>query len=367
MSRIKDLKDKYPALGMSVLDVLSMMDPTKTNRYLPVIASIFNQEVMKRVNGSDIEYFKGKLDEMGFSEGVSKGMSDSELRTLYHMSDLISQDAIKIVNEFMNLNERGLIEDNDILKYKNITDLSQAISIAQMKSVDKEMASHVIRCFEDDEWLVLRPLTFASSCKYGAATKWCTTATSEPNHFHRYWNRGALIYILNKQTGYKVATQKYYDEDDRSTLWNAADREVNWADVDVPAYIFEEVKKEINKKVSNRDLCDDELYNKVMIECFPMREKYPVSDNDLIREVPTLVFNPMDVHQQQQRLDELIRGALTTFPAALRTGGEFRGELGVMEQQVQEPMPTQQEHDDRVEVPRSFGLAWNSDIPVQQA
>jgi len=357
MSRIKDLKEKYPALGMSVLDILVMMDPTKTNKYLPVVANILNQEVTKRVHTSDIDYYRNKMVELGFDAGISKGLSDTELRVLYHITDLMNQDSIKVVNEFMNLNERGLIENNDILKYKNINDLAQAISIAQMKSVDKEMASHVIRVFEDDEWLVLRPLTFASSCKYGAATKWCTTATSEPNHFHRYWNRGALIYILNKQTGYKVATQKYYDEDDRSTLWNAADREVNWADVDVPAYIFEEVKKEINKKVSNRDLCDDELYNKVMIECFPMREKYPVSDNDLIREVPTLVFNPVNMQQQQQRLDELIRNALTEqIGAAVRE-----------EQPVQEPMPTQQEHDDYVNEPRSFELAWNHDIPVQQA
>jgi len=357
MSRIKDLKEKYPALGTSVVEVLTLMDPTKTNRYLPVMTEIFNQELTKRVHTSDIGYYRDKLIELGFHEGVVKKLSNTELRVMYQITDLMSQDGIKIANEFMDLNERGLIEDNDILRYKNINDLAQAISIAQMKSVDKEMASHVIRVFEDDEWLVLRPLTFASSCKYGAATKWCTTATSEPSHFHRYWNRGALIYILNKQTGYKVATQKYYDEDDRSTLWNAVDREVNWTDVDVPAYIFEEVKKELSKNISNRALCDDELYNKVMIECFPMREKYPVSANDLIGEVPTLVFNPVNMQQQQQRLDELIRNALTEqIGAAVRE-----------EQPVQEPMPTQQEHDDYVNEHRSFELAWNHDIPVQQA
>jgi hypothetical protein len=362
MSRIKDLKEKYPALSMSVLDILTLMDPTKTNKYLPVMTNIFNQEVTKRVHTSDIEYYRDKMVELGFDAGISKGLSDTALRVLYHMTDLMNQDSIKTVNEFMNLNERGLIEDNDILNYKNINDLAQAISIAQLKSVDKEMASHVIRVFEDDEWLVLRPLTFASSCKYGAATKWCTTATTEPHHFHRYWNRGALIYILNKQTGYKVATQKYYDEDDRSTLWNAADREVNWADVDVPAYIFDEVKKEINKKVSNRDLCDDELYSKVMLECFPMREKYPVVVD--VDNLNRITFNPVPVEEQiQQRLDVLLRNALTE-----RIADEINEAVSTEpEQQVQERMPTQQEHDDRVYAPRSFGLAWNNDTPVQQA
>jgi hypothetical protein len=355
MSRIKDLKEKYPALGMSVVEVLTLMDPTKTNRYLPIMTEVFNQEVTRRVNNSDIDYYRDKLIELGFHEGVVKKLSNTELRVMYQVTDLMSQDGIKIANEFMDLNERGLIDDNDILKYKNLNDLSQAVSIAQMKSVDKEMASHIIRVFEDDEWLILRPLTFASSCKYGAATKWCTTATSEPNHFHRYWNRGALIYILNKQTGYKVATQKYYDEDDRSTLWNAADREVNWADVDVPAYIFEEVKKELNKNISNRALCDDELYNKVIIECFPAREKYPFPGE------LNITFNPIPVEQQQQRLDELIRNALTEQIAG-NVGAALREEP-----QVQEPMPTQQEHDDYVNEPRSFGLAWNNDISVQQS
>ena len=356
MSRIKDLKEKYPALGISVVEVLTLMDPTKTNRYLPIMSEIFNQEVTKRVHTSDIDYYRDKLIELGFHEGVVKKLSNTELRVMYFMTDLMSQDGIKTANEFMDLNERGLIDDNDILKYKNMNDLSQAISIAQMKSVDKEMASHIIRVFEDDEWLILRPLTFASSCKYGAATKWCTTATSEPNHFHRYWNRGALIYILNKQTGYKVATQKYYDEDDRSTLWNAADREVNWADVDVPAYIFEEVKKELSKNISNRALCDDELYNKVIIECFPAREKYPVPGE------LNITFNPIPVEQQQQRLDELIRNALTE-----QIAGNIGAALREEPQQVQEPMPTQQEHDDYVNEPRSFGLAWNHGVPVQQA
>jgi hypothetical protein len=63
------------------------------------------------------------------------------------------------------------------------------------------------------------------------------------------------------------------------------------------------------------------------------------------------------MQQQQQRLDELIRNALTEqIGAAVRE-----------EQPVQEPMPTQQEHDDYVNEPRSFELAWNHDIPVQQA
>jgi hypothetical protein len=35
MAKIKDLKDKYPTYKIDVIEVLSKMDPTKTNKYLP--------------------------------------------------------------------------------------------------------------------------------------------------------------------------------------------------------------------------------------------------------------------------------------------------------------------------------------------
>jgi hypothetical protein len=288
-----------------------------------MLSKVISNDLQNKTTTQDLDYFRDTLTKYGIAEGIVNGLPDSYLRMVYLAVDNMNGDNIKTLIEFMDLNERSLIDENDILKYKTFDDVSNAISIAHLKTMDKDMAAQIVRVFEDDTWLVIRPLTFSASCKYGAATKWCTTATSEPQHFHRYWNRGALIYILNKKTGYKVATQKYYDSEyERSTLWNAADKEVSWDEVDVDGNIFAIVRDEIKKEITNKDLCSEELKMKVEDECLEKRNrKYRLG---LETEAP-----PTD-------LVERMRNALT-FPG-LRTGGEF--EPDVTEQAIPQPTTT---------------------------
>ena len=319
MGRIKDLKDKFPLISMSIVDILSMIDPTEKNKYLPMLSKVISNDLQNRTTSQDLDYFRDTLMKYGIADGIVNGLPDSHLRMVYLAVDNMNGDNIKTLIEFMDLNERSLIDENDILKYKTFEDVSNAISIAHLKTMDKDMAAQIVRVFEDDTWLVLRPLTFSASCKYGAATKWCTTAISEPQHFYRYWSRGALIYILNKKTGYKVATQKYYDNDhERSTLWNVADREVSWDEVDVDGNIFAIIRDEIKKEITNKSLCSEELQMKVEDECTGKKnrrfraELTEVGENDLVAA---------------------FRNALTD--PALRAGGEVGEEIGVMEQ----PLP----------------------------
>lgn len=303
MSRIKELKQKYPTLALSILDLLSMVDPTSNNKYLGLLAQITDQHLNKRMERDSIEEFQQVAVRNGYPEAIAKSSPGDQLYLMYCLDNIVTQDNNRLMNEFMTLNERGLIHENDILKYKNIQQIQEAISLAQVRLVDKDMEGQIIRVFEDNKWLVLRPLTFASSCKYGAATKWCTTAVNSPEHFHRYWSRGTLIYIINKETGYKVATQKYHDDNERSTLWNAADHEVNWADVDVETSIFEIIRNEIALKVTNKSLCNKELQDKVYIECFgrPERTSFEVT----LEPTLTNMYQHVEVPQNQIHTDLL--------------------------------------------------------------
>ncbi len=286
MSRIKDLKEKYPILSLSVADLLEMIDPTDQNKYLSMLGRIVKNKVEERFNGEDA-YKTEMSDIIGDSYVESQPCGYSYI--LYQLMDLVGgRSSVEVFKKFIEMNERGVIENNDIQQYNSIDDLQAAISLIELKEMDKEMAAQVVKTFEDDTWLVVRPLTFESSCKYGAGTKWCTTASSEPQHFHRYWSRGALIYIINKKTGYKVATQRYYDDSDRSTLWNAADREMNWADVDVDNHIFNIVKTELSLKVTNQSLCSDEVQERVKRIC--LGEQFRLVEQPT--EVGRIYINP---------------------------------------------------------------------------
>jgi hypothetical protein len=324
MSRIKELKVKYPVLALSVLDLLAMIDPTNNNKYLGLLTQLIDKRMQERLRREEIEEFRRIATRDGYPDEIVKNATAEQLYLSYVLDAVIDADTIRIVNEFIDLNERKLIEQNDILKYTDIQQVQDAISLAHIKTIDKTMAGEIVRVHEDDEWLILRPLTFAASCKYGASTRWCTTAVNEPNHFHRYWSRGSLIYILNKKTGYKVAAQKFHDSTERSTLWNAADSEINWADIDVPAWVFTTVKDEINKKVTNESFCSDELADKVKTEC-GLRTLTFREEMEAVEPILYLRNEPND------QINENLVRALTNA---------ING--GVREQEVAEPTPVQE-------------------------
>lgn len=67
------------------------------------------------------------------------------------------------------------------------------------------------KVYEDENLLVVKPLSYEASCFYGAGTRWCTTRKDEPTHFNTYGKTmGRLFYIIFKNKTiqdplYKVA------------------------------------------------------------------------------------------------------------------------------------------------------------------
>jgi hypothetical protein len=104
-----------------------------------------------------------------------------------------------------------------------------------MKSEEKELETQVIKIHEDAEWLLIRPLTFKSSCKYGANTKWCTTTEHNQEYYNKYAKRGVLVYCINKKTGYKVAAFYSLDKNEPEfSYWNQKDTRIDSTDSNLP-------------------------------------------------------------------------------------------------------------------------------------
>jgi hypothetical protein len=110
-----------------------------------------------------------------------------------------------------------------------------AMGVAEMKSEEKELETQVIKIHEDVEWLLIRPLTFKSSCKYGANTKWCTTTEHNQEYYNKYAKRGVLVYCINKKTGYKVAAFYSLDKNEPEfSYWNQKDTRIDSTDSNLP-------------------------------------------------------------------------------------------------------------------------------------
>ena len=265
MSRIDELKKQYPHLNITLLDFLRMIDKTKTGKYLPLICKVLES---RGAYEEDNERYRDDLIERLEEFGVSaNGMSFKEIVALYHLSDFFRNESVDIVNSFMDYMERNLIDNKDVLTYKNLDDVRNAVSLASMKEYTKELENQIIKEYEDATWLALRPLTFESSVKYGASTKWCTTYSREKEYFAKYWDKGVLIYFINKKTGYKFAFYKETYSKNEMSFWTAEDIRVDFLQLEVDEYFIPTMRNLVKSDKTNSSFCSPELLSEVKKEC----------------------------------------------------------------------------------------------------
>ena len=294
MSRIDELKKQYPELNISVFDLLNRMDTSKTYKYMPLLCKIFgerfkveNQYGISRK--SQIDDAKEELIAGLTNKGIScSELSISELYTLNQFTDFYNYEMFTTIKEFIERMDKHQIENRDVTSYPNLDSLRTAVSLASLKELDKELELQVIKEYEDEKWLVVRPLTFQASMKYGASTRWCTTYQKEKNYFAKYWKRGILVYFINKLDGYKFAGYKGLDGDNELSFWNAADNRVDYLDVQADDYLFPIVKRIMSSTKTNKHFCSDELAESVLKECEYYELKSALEPQEVGMEQPMI-------------------------------------------------------------------------------
>jgi hypothetical protein len=140
------------------------MDPTKNKKYLEWLFKMrYTKNGDKYVmNKSFPSNIKAKVKEhLTWRENNSQRMTDD----------------IKDINTFKDI--------------KTFMDKMAEVALPSREDIKKQ--AKVV--FEDDNWKVVIPLTFAASKLYGRNTKWCTTNAS---YFKQYTDAGKLYYIIDK-------------------------------------------------------------------------------------------------------------------------------------------------------------------------
>ena len=186
------------------------------------------------------------------------------------------------------------------------------VSLSSISKIKNELSKQVITVFEDNRWLLVRPLTWESSKKYGSATKWCTTNSNNPDHFYRYAKRGILLYSINLETGYKVALFKDTNVDVGSTcemsFWNAKDDRIDSMQTELDFYLYEIIRnleQVSNEKLSN-GMMEKEEKSLGFFELKTIRQIR--IDEDMVEEpheYPTLMEEEPETEMIQEVREEL--------------------------------------------------------------
>ena len=287
MSRLNELKKQYPELNISVFDMMTRIDTSDSYKYLPLFCKIFGKRFSIKnsyYDGDDkkaAEDFNQNLKLKGFN---TDNLTPNQRYSLHYLTDFYPEDTFLVLKEFMEYVDNGLVENKDVTSYKNLEDVRAAVTLATIKELNKELEGQVIKEFEDDLWVIVRPLTFSASLKYGAGTRWCTTYQKEKNYFEKYWRRGILVYFINKKTGYKFAGYKGLNGDDELSFWSAEDQRTDFLGVDIDDYLFPIVKKIFKSEFTNKNLCSNEIQEQVHKECLEYYE-----EKSLGRLVPIVI------------------------------------------------------------------------------
>lgn len=194
-SQLEPIGDEAIQYAEKIID----QDPSVTNKYsewaikkfITIGGKFSLQHATDEINKAVKNYHsivdrlsKEKVEKIvgGDESGTAFNSEDSKNKVLKNPKDINSFDTLYELQKFLTLYDRF-----------------QFLSDQEEKS-KKESE----KLYEDDRFLIIRPLSHTSSCYYGANTKWCTTTRDNDDYFNKYTSKGKLYYIIDKKSSDKT-------------------------------------------------------------------------------------------------------------------------------------------------------------------
>jgi hypothetical protein len=194
----------------------------------------------------DLEFILNISDLKDFNHKYT----DFILKVLDPNSDIdMSVDvALDLIKDFDKYQSQ--LKKKDINQYKSFSELEDALKPFHEKEKEKELEKQVDKIYEDDKFLVVKPKTEESSCKYGSNTRWCVTQKGG-GHFERYtMGTQGLYFIINKTNSTNKSYSKvaiHFNDEGDARYWDSQDSQMSQREIDVLNYAFPEIIESINK------------------------------------------------------------------------------------------------------------------------
>ena len=163
----------------------------------------------------------------------SVGKYGKWLLSLYDKGKLeITDNITSILKEFED--NKKFLKDKDIGKFKSIEDVAsyinnddnynemshrQEVRQRQKDRKNTNLVQDADLVFENANWLIYVPKTYAASCKLGQGTRWCTATTESDYYYKHYTDKGNLYININKNNPsekyqFHFESKSYMDEKD---------------------------------------------------------------------------------------------------------------------------------------------------------
>jgi hypothetical protein len=248
----KTLRMEHPDLDIHLVDILALLDPSKTNKYTPFLIKQFKifHERFEKATTSSLSTPKTLIDKQ------YKEANLLESHLLDFVLEMIGKENIHALETFDNHLKDKRTTISDITQLESFGDVHEQVVLAELKRNNSQIKKEIVTLYRDDTWLIIKPLTYESSKVYGATTKWCTSQRENSRPFYEYSKEGVLIYIVNRITNKKVAVNWYRSEEGHTELswWDEKDRRLDSLQTNLPDFIINKVKELlISEKLPNHE------------------------------------------------------------------------------------------------------------------
>lgn len=205
--------DKTDFLDLTLREIIDLLDTTQNKKFKK-----FNEKMIELFTEDLVELEEKPIFELYVQHMKSFfDLSDNNFKKFNLLDNLSSYD---------KYSRSGRIpkENRDWVTIKTPSQLKEIISEIDEKVEVERLEKLCDKHFEDDKWLILEPLCYESSRRYGRNTQWCTTESESSFEEYGTGSRG-LIYVINKKTDYKVAVcfdknnlddSDFYDPEDET-------------------------------------------------------------------------------------------------------------------------------------------------------
>lgn len=276
MSRISDLRGSEK----NKINLINIIDSFVTDtKYIAMYQKLYKAMIQQKY--SIVETKTAIINQIPtIDEAKLDALSDMEIIFMYQLiTQIIPAKANKDFTEFCIYNDENKIANKDLHSYNSFSEVFDEVKKVREKEEEKLLEKQIITLLDNDEWLILKPLSHKASLKYGARTKWCTATKGNKTYFNQYFSNGVLIYIIHKKDNVKTAIHKKIQSKE-TTYWNAKDNEMDVFDMNLTPEAYDAIKVGLstasNKKLfheMNEEMIVDENGRKVKAPKSPYRSK----------------------------------------------------------------------------------------------
>ena len=257
-------------MGLNLYTLYKYILGDKTNKYLPFITKEIqrkSQKVFEDDYGMQEEW-TNLIESVALKGSVLSVVPEKNRLVAYHLlQNLTSYVDITMILLFEELCESNYIQGVDISNITSSKELEELINYGMTKKILNQERKLIETVFENNEWFAIRPLTYESSKKYGAGTKWCTSSEQYTGHFYRYNRNGILVYLFNKTNHlkYGIHFSNFQDESPLS-IYDASDNRVDSSLAGIPLETMQSIFKGVDYSIGGPIDTSEDYIKKVYPE-----------------------------------------------------------------------------------------------------